>query len=54
MCSTVAQDKVFAVSYHDFTKFGNVPSATMFIDIPESHEEGSFYRGQVWRKRFGP
>lgn len=40
----VAEDKVFAVSDHDFTK----SSVTMLVDIPESIEEGSFYRGQVY------
>lgn len=44
----VAEDKVFAVSDHDFTKFSVVPSVTMLVDIPESIEEGSFYRGQVY------
>lgn len=44
----VAEDKVFAVSDHDFTKFSIVPSVTMLIDIPESLETGSFYRGQVY------
>lgn len=44
----VSQDKVFAVSDHDFTKFSVIPSVTFLIDIPESVDEGSFYRGQVY------
>lgn len=44
----VGVDQVFAVSDHDFTKFSIVPSVTMLIDIPESVNEGSFYRGQVY------
>lgn len=43
----VGQEKVFAVSDHDFTKFSIVPSVTMLLDIPESIY-GSFYRGQVY------
>lgn len=43
----VAENKIFAVSDHDFTKFSIVPSVTMIVDIPESVNEGSFYRGQV-------
>lgn len=43
----VGQEKVFAVSDHDFTKFSKVPSVTMLLDIPESIY-GSFYRGQVY------
>lgn len=43
----VGADQVFAVSDYDFTKFSIVPSVTMLIDIPESVNEGSFYRGQV-------
>ena len=43
----VSENKIFAVSDHDFTKFSIVPSVTMIVDIPESVNEGSFYRGQV-------
>lgn len=43
----VGADQVFAVSDYEFTKFSIVPSVTMLIDIPESVNEGSFYRGQV-------
>lgn len=32
----VADDKVFAVFDHDFTKFSIVPSVTMLINIQES------------------
>jgi hypothetical protein len=43
-----AKDRVFAVSDHDFTKFSIIPSVTMLVDIPDSVDEGSFYRGQVY------
>ena len=39
--------KKFAVSDHDFTKFGIIPSVTMLCDIPQTLDE-SFYRGQVF------
>ena len=31
----VAENKIFAVSDHDFTKFSIVPSVAMIVDIPE-------------------
>ena len=43
----VKEDKVFAVSDHDFTKFSVIPSVTMVLEIPDSIN-GSFYRGQVY------
>ena len=43
----VNEDKVFAVSDHDFTKFSVIPSVSMLLDIPNSIN-GSFYRGQVY------
>jgi hypothetical protein len=43
----VGQDKIFAVSDHDFTKFSIIPSVTLLLDIPDSIY-GSFYRGQVY------
>ena len=43
----VSEDKVFAVSDHDFTKFSIIPSVTMLLDIPDTIS-GSLYRGQVY------
>ena len=43
----VGEDKVFAVSDHDFTKFSIIPSVTMLLDIPDNIN-GSFYRGQIY------
>jgi hypothetical protein len=43
----VANNAVFTVSDHDFTKFSLIPSVSMICEIPDSIE-GSFYRGDVY------
>ena len=46
-CVLVSEDKVFAVSDHDFTKFSIIPSVTMILDMPDTVDR-SFYRGQLY------
>ena len=41
-----ASGSTFAVSDHDFTKFGLIPSVALLCDVPESIDD-SFYRGEV-------
>ncbi len=41
----VRSDEVFAVSDHDFTKFGLIPSVVFLIDIPDEISE-SWYHGE--------